>query len=109
VNPFNEQLGGPCAYCGKYFVKRTKRKVGSYCSPKCGNRSTLRLANQKRREAEREGQKMVVQQAIRDWSKAKTKAPWKDWVSRKTHVSKNWITRALRKGEISEPQMKAKQ
>ena len=103
LNPFNQQLGGPCARCGRYFVKKTKRTVSIYCTAKCGNRSTSKLANQKRRLAEREERIATVRRAIRDWQNAKSRVPWKEWVSKKTLVSKNWITRALRSGEILEP------
>jgi hypothetical protein len=103
LNPFNERLGGPCAYCEKYFVKKTRRKTAIYCSQPYAKRFTSRLANQNRRKTDYKDQLRIVGQAISDWQRARTRLPWKGWVSQKTHVSKNWITRAVKKGEIGEP------
>lgn len=103
VNPFNERLGGPCANCGQHFVKNTKRRKTRYCSPRCGKLCTSRLANQNRRRSERRRQLRDVRRAIQEWRKEKCKLVWKEWVSRRTQVSKNWITRAVKSGDISEP------
>jgi hypothetical protein len=88
VNPFNDRLGGPCANCGQHFVKNTKRRKTRYCSPRCGKLCTSRLANQNRRRSERRRQLRDVRWAIQEWRKGKCKLVWKEWVSRRTQVSK---------------------
>lgn len=103
LNPFNERLGGPCACCGKYYVKKTERKKTVYCSKTCGHRLTSCVANQARRDREHQKQlKLAMQWTVR-WLNAKTAVPWKEWVSKRTHLTKHWLTRAVRNEELVEP------
>jgi endogenous inhibitor of DNA gyrase (YacG/DUF329 family) len=103
LNPFNERLGGPCANCGKYYVKKTKRKKTVYCSERCGHRVTSRLANKERREREHNEQLDLAKRWSMKWSNTRTAKPWKEWVSKRTHIKKHWLTRAVRNGELVEP------
>jgi hypothetical protein len=103
VNPSNELLGGPCLYCGRYFLTRTKRNKKRYCSAECGKRFTSRLANAQRRAGEKDQLVEVARQTIKDFTRVRTKLPWKDWVSQKSGISKSWLTRAVRTKLISEP------
>jgi hypothetical protein len=103
LNPFNERLGGPCAYCGKYYVKKTERKKTVYCSERCGHRVTSRLANKERRDREHNEQLELAKRWTLKWLNAKTATPWKEWVSRRTRIKKHWLTRAVRNGELVEP------
>ena len=107
VNPSNELLGGPCYCCGTYFITRTKRRKTCYCSAECGRRFTSRLANAQRRAKEKDQLVEVARQTIRDFTRAGTKLPWKDWVSQKSAISKTWFTRAVRSKLISEPDGKS--
>jgi hypothetical protein len=103
LNTHNESLGGPCAECGEYFIKQTRRKEVVYCSQRCGRRVSSRLANRNRRQSERKEQLQLVKQSIEGWKRSKSKLDWKEWVSREKKFSKNWMTRAMKSGEISEP------
>jgi hypothetical protein len=103
ANPLNESLSGPCVCCGKYYIKRTKRKVSRYCSPKCGRRVTSRLANQKTRERDSAKRLKRVKKALKEWKAGKSMTPWKEAVSRSARVSKKWITQAVKAKVISEP------
>jgi hypothetical protein len=103
LNPFNEQLGGPCAHCGKYYVKKTERKRTVYCSERCGHRVTSRLANKDRRDREHKEQLELAKRWTMKWLDVKTALPWKDWVSNRTHIKKHWLTRAVKRGELVEP------
>ncbi len=103
LNPFNERLGGPCAYCGNYYVKKTERKRTVYCSERCGHRLTSRLANKRRREHEHSDQLEAAKQSASEWSTTKRRMTWKEWVSRDLLISKNWLTRAVKNGELVEP------
>jgi hypothetical protein len=103
LNPYNEKLGGPCKQCGNYYVKKSERKKAVYCSVRCGHRFTSRLANKERRDREHEKQFKLAKKSIARWRNAKTSKPWKEWVSIETNISKQWLTRAVEKREISEP------
>jgi hypothetical protein len=104
VGPSNGLLGGPCRNCGRYFVARTKRSKRRYCTAGCGKQFTSRSANQNRRSQEAARKLKGAMRAVTAWSNARTKVPWKDWVSSKTNISKNWLTRAVQSGRLSEPQ-----
>jgi hypothetical protein len=101
--PFNERLGGPCACCGKYYVKKTERKKTVYCSERCGHRLTSRVSNQARRDRAHQKQLELAERSKARWSNMKTATPWKEWVSNRTHIKKHWLTRAVRNGELAEP------
>ena len=103
LNPFNHRVGGPCAYCDKFFVKQTERKKSVYCSQICARRFTSRLANQDRRQKEHLAQLALAKRSICQWSKDNTKLSWKEWVSTRKHISTHWLTKAVRKGELAEP------
>jgi hypothetical protein len=103
LNPFNENLGGPCKYCDSYYVKKTARKRTVYCSEKCGHRLTSRSANSERRDHEHKKQLKLAKRRIAKWLKTKTEPDWKKWVSNGTSITKHWLTRAMRNGEIEEP------
>jgi hypothetical protein len=103
LNPYNGKLGGPCDYCGSYYVKKTERKKTVYCSERCGHRRASGLANRERRDREHKIQIELAAQWTAKWLNAKTAKPWKEWVSNESHIKKHWLTRAVRNGEIAEP------
>jgi hypothetical protein len=103
LNPFNDRLGGPCANCEKYYVKKTNRQKAIYCSEKCGHQVTSRLANRERRKSEHRKQLVIAKDWIARWQHTKTSLPWKDWVSGRANVKKHWLTRAVRSEELIEP------
>jgi hypothetical protein len=102
LNPYNEKLGGPCKHCGKYYVKKTKRQV-VYCSKQCGLKHTSQTAIRKYRLQERKEMLEKAKWYLARWTKTKTSKDWKEWVYRETRISKNFLTRAVRNGELIEP------
>jgi hypothetical protein len=102
LNPFNENLGGPCKYCGNYFVKKTKRQF-AYCSKQCGLTYTSKAAILKIRKNEWDEKLKTAKLFAAEWVRAKTLKGWKEWVSKRAQISKNWLTRAVKKGELVEP------
>ncbi len=102
LNPFNTQLGGPCLKCGKYFVKENRRHR-VYCSKRCGLRHTALEVNRKRRADDHAAKLRIVRDSILRWTRSRTQMDWKDWVLLETRISKNWLTRRLKSGELSEP------
>jgi hypothetical protein len=103
LNPYNEQLAGPCKGCDRFFVKRTQRRISVYCSKKCGHRFTSKSANKRRRDQGNEKQLQRAKSAIVEWSKLKGTIPWKKWVSKRTGIKKHWLTCAERDGRIRQP------
>lgn len=102
MNPLWKKLGGPCARCQKYFVKRSQRQK-VYCSKRCGPLETSIAINRKRRKSEHQDKLSKVTRWIAQWENSRSKRDWKDWVSSKSGISRHFLTRAVGKGEIREP------
>jgi hypothetical protein len=103
LNPSNDVLRGPCAYCWKYFANLTRRKKMKFCSAKCGKLYTSRSTNRARRKSEHERLLARAKKAIGEWKTKRTAPDWKTWVFKRTRISKNWLTRAVSRGELLEP------
>jgi len=104
LNPYNERLGGPCKCCGSYYVKKTERRKTVYCSERCGHRLTSRLANGERRDRDHKKRLKLAEQLTAKWLNTKTAKSWKEWVPNEdARITKHWLTRAVRNGEIVEP------
>jgi hypothetical protein len=103
INPDNERLGGPCAYCGKYFVRNSLGKKTVYCPGLCGSRFASRLINQQRRDRDHTEQLKLAQRWSLKWESAKTIMPWKEWVANRSHIKKHWLTLAVKNKELVEP------
>ena len=96
MNPYNDWLGGPCAYCGNYF-ERNPLKESVYCDTECGHRFTSRQTNQDKRDEIYVAKLACARRLLIKWSGTKTKKNWKDWVSsRNPSLSKNILTRMTR-------------
>lgn len=102
INPQWYKLGGPCARCGRYYVKKTARQK-TYCSRKCGSAFTANVIIRKEREKEHTRKLLRAQIAADSWRIARTRLPWKQWVSLKTKLTVKWLTRAANKGQLREP------
>lgn len=104
VNPLAPTLGGPCARCGNFYEKKTKRQK-TYCSRNCGSASTALLATRKRRGEAKLEKIQRAQKEIWKWDMARPPQPWKKWVSARTanEITVKWLTRAARDGLIARP------
>lgn len=92
LNPEWDKLAGPCARCGRYYIKkRASQKV--YCSAKCGSTATAIARTREKLEQERNGKIKRAKASLREWRKARTKEDWKIFVSRKTGIDKRFLTR----------------
>jgi hypothetical protein len=103
INPHHGSLRDRCAYCDRYFINGTRRKIVRYCTKECGKQFTSRLANQKRREKEYAKNLKLVTRAIQNLSPRESGISWKKTISEKTGISKRWITLAIQKKIIAEP------
>ena len=102
LNQDNERLGGPCRHCDKYYVMKTKRQ-DVYCSKQCGQKHTSQAAIRKYRRVQHAKKLEKANRYAARWAKTKTSKDWKDWINRETLISKNFLTRAVRNGELLEP------
>ncbi len=103
TNPNWEKVAGPCARCGKYFIKkRASQKV--YCSRQCGNTATATAKTREQRQQEHADKLSRAARAAQKWAIARTKLDWKPWVSRKEpDITPKFLTRAVNSGELKEP------
>jgi hypothetical protein len=102
IDPYNERLGGPCKHCGTFYVKKTKRQI-VYCSKRCGLNHTSQSVLRKRRLQEHLATLKKAERFATRWAVAKTSKDWKSWVNKEAMISKNFLTRAVSKGELAEP------
>jgi hypothetical protein len=103
VNPQWHKLGGPCARCGKYYVKKTARQK-AYCSRRCGSMNTAMASTKRKREEERSDKMRRAQAAADKWAPTGTRQPWKRWVSMQTEITVKWLTRAVNRGDLRSPE-----
>jgi hypothetical protein len=102
VHPYWEKLGGPCARCGDYYIKKTRRQK-VYCSQRCGSATTAIPATRRKRAEEHAEKLRRAQVASAEWITTRTKDGWKDWTSSHTGITMHWLTRAVSNGELRPP------
>lgn len=103
LNPEQDKLAGPCARCGRYYLKRrASQKV--YCSRRCGNVATA-VARTRKRLADEHADKLRRAAAVaQKWITARTNLDWKHWVAqRERDITPKFLTRAVNKGELKPP------
>jgi len=108
-NPLRRRLGGPCARCGHYFLRRTERNPKVYCSRLCGSRTTGTAAIKQQRQKDHADKLQRARDAAQEWSKARPGEDWKSWVSaRQLDISAKFLTRAVHNGEMKPPTKRGK-
>jgi len=105
LNPHCEELAGPCARCGNYYVKkRATQKV--YCSRRCGNASTAVVRTAAKVKAERDEKMVRAKALIRKWNALKGRSGfvWKVWLKeQEPSITDKFVTRRVNTGELREP------
>ena len=102
LNPHCEEVAGPCARCGRYYVKkRASQKV--YCSRRCGNAATAIARTHERIASERRSKIARASAAIKKWKSTTTRQDWKRWVAKRTGIDPRFLTRAVAKGDLVSP------
>jgi len=110
LNPEWDKLAGPCARCGRYYLKsRSSQEV--YCSRRCGNAATAVARTRERLDKEhvdklrRAG--AAAQKWAKEWRQGRTQRDWKQWKQRvqeiEPDITPKFLTRAVNKGELREP------
>jgi hypothetical protein len=106
TNPYWYLLAGPCKRCGKYYLKKTRRR-SVYCSRKCAWTRTAFDAVRRRREKLQAAKVDRADALIGKWKKKKRRQNWKDWVVSQagieSGITKNWLTRAVNEGRLPDP------
>jgi hypothetical protein len=98
LNPQWDKLGGPCAQCGRFYIKKTVRQ-NAYCSRSCGTRATARKATLRKRAEEHSDKLRQAAAAAQTWVASRATVDWKQWVSAKEKdITQKWLTRAINKG-----------
>jgi hypothetical protein len=105
LNAHSEELAGPCARCGNYYVKkRATQKV--YCSRRCGNAATAVVRTRAKLKAEHEQKILRAKILIRRWNtlKGRSGLAWKDWLSKRDpNITEKFVTRRVNAGELPQP------
>lgn len=92
LNPEWDKLAGPCARCGRYYLKK-RASQDVYCSRRCGNAATALTRTRERIKAEHDDKMDRAKAARKDWKRAKTQQDWKRWVSQKTAIDLRFLSR----------------
>ena len=102
LNPQSTLLAGPCARCGNFYLKKTRRQK-VYCSQRCGTATTALAAVSKKRTAEHSEKLRSARAALSAWRPTSSAQGWKKAISKRTGLSVQWLSRATNKGELSPP------
>jgi hypothetical protein len=105
LNPYCEELAGPCKRCDNYYVKK-RPNHDVYCSSRCGYAATAVARTAEKVKAEREQKKVRAKVLIRKWNTLKDRSGlvWKVWL--KEHdpsITDKFVTRWVNMGELPEP------
>ena len=110
LNPYCEELAGPCARCGNYFVKK-RRSQKVYCSRQCGNAATAVVRTAEKVKAERDEKMVRAKALIRTWNTLKSRSGlvWKVWLKEhEPSITDKFVTRRVNMGELPEPKAGSK-
>ena len=110
TGPFHRNVGR-CKRCGKFWWNRWGHSNKTYCSSKCASADTATRATRERRDTEHQQKLRLVEAAIRRFERLpaerRSKSNWKTWVQKEAgpHVSANFITRAINRGDLQPPDL----
>jgi len=102
VSALRERLG-KCSRCRRYFI-RSVRQNGMYCSRKCATHMTALISTKARRQREHSMKLERSHKAlVRIGQRSKLPKNWKELAAKKAGVTRQWLTRAINKGELLPP------
>ena len=102
IHPRWDRLGGPCARCGIYYLKKTERQK-VYCSKTCGRHTTAAAATRKALERSKKAKLQCAEEAIKSWEKGPRQQPWKEFVSERCCLTLKFLTRAVNQQKLYAP------
>ena len=90
-----------CKRCQKYFLAESLRMNKVFCSRKCATGFTASDSTRKRRLREKQDRIRRVRDAMVWLDKIRKRPPdWKDCIADRADVTRKWLTRALRRGDL---------
>jgi len=104
LNPERLRLNAPCKQCCRWFIKEHKRRVTMYCSKACNTKANV--GNKRRRDhaAKLEAIRNALANYLDSSSQYRSKMTWQDYVVKAVNgVTPNFLTRAVKAGEIQPP------
>ena len=110
LNPYCEELAGPCARCGNYYVKK-RRSQKVYCSRRCGSTATAIANTKAKRKAERKRKIIRAKALIQEWNTLKDRSGrvWKVWLKKQEPgITEKFVTRRVRLDELPKPKTGSK-
>jgi hypothetical protein len=102
LNPYWEKLAGPCARCGRYFVK-SRSDHAKYCDGGCASSASAAVVMARLRRAQRDDQLERARAAAGEWAASASPLDWKEFVAQKLGRTKKWVTIAVTKYGLKEP------
>ena len=102
LNPLGEKLAGPCARCGRYFIK-SRSDHDKYCDGGCGSKASAAVRMERKRREQRQSQLADARIAAQEWADSASSLDWKEFVAQKLGCTKKWVTIATRRYGLEEP------
>lgn len=96
-------LLGRCARCRRYFLNTSGHRNKVFCLPACARDTAARRATKLARVAEHEAKLRRVLSAVAALQDKPREKDVKEWVAKRARVSLWWITRAIKRGDLSLP------
>jgi hypothetical protein len=89
-----------CKKCRRFELNTSGRLCRVYCSRSCGWRTTATVAVYSARKREKQEKLRRVKKVLKKWRGG---SDWKKWAAERADVTPNWISYALRRGELAPP------
>ncbi len=94
---------GKCPSCARYFAE-TRGYHKQFCSRKCSTGFTARRTMKTKRQSNQAMNIKKAQLAVKEFASLQIKEKnWKVWVANQTGLTKNWLTRAAKRGTLALP------
>jgi hypothetical protein len=102
LNPLCEKLCGPCARCGRYFIK-SRSDHDKYCDGGCASAASAAVVMERKRREQRNNQLGLARLAAQEWATSGSTLDWKAFVAQKVVCTKKWVTIAVKNYGLEEP------
>jgi hypothetical protein len=89
-----------CPRCHQFKVNNGTRLHRVYCSRSCGWRTTATASVYSARKKIKDEKLRAVRKVLKKWTGG---TDWKRFVAERTNVTSNWISYAIRRGDLTHP------
>jgi hypothetical protein len=91
---------GRCDRCGRFYWNRWGHTNKRFCARQCSQRQTAIEGQAKMASRQRQEKNRRIRATLKALIDTKPRtADWRAWVAERARVSKNYLTRALRRGD----------